>query len=386
MHTRAAITLLLLLCAAAHAGPRHLSVPVPEGNRLVTLTLSTTTQPATITVKAETRRLMIDRLTIPAGQTITRTFIVNTRTPALPDGRQVKLNPREVGTSNWDDRLELEFLGDTASLEVKTKAGPAPLGTPTIFLAGDSTVCDQAGEPYHGWGQMLPAMLKPDVAVANYAESGRSLTSFEAELRLAKILSVARPGDFLFIQFAHNDMKERGDGVGAFGNYSDNLRRFIAQARAKGMTPVVVTSMHRRQFDDAGRIKNTFGNYIDAARKVAIEQKVTLIDLNAMSAAFYEAMGPTASARAFVHYPADTFPNQPEPLKDNTHHNAYGAYELAKCIVEGMRTSGDASPRALLPDDVRPFDPATPDDVDAFDLPASPPTESTTPTTKPAGS
>ena len=301
------------------------SAKEPEGNYRVTLTLGSTasTQPSAITVKAETRRLMLERVNVSPGQLVTRTFLVNVRTPLIAEGSKVKLTARELGASHWDDKLTLEFLGTAplvSGIEIERVDHAA-----TIFLVGDSTVTDQPTEPWCGWGQMLPCFVRDDIAVANYAESGRSLTSFAAENRLAKIFSVAKPGDFLFIQFGHNDMKEKGDGMGAFLNYSTNLRTFIAKARATGMTPLLITPMHRRFFDDAGHVKNTFGDYVTAMREVAGEEKVTLIDLNAMSAKFYEALGVDGSTRAFVHYPANTFPDQPTALKDDTHHNAYGA-------------------------------------------------------------
>src|SRR5207302_2127569 len=104
--------------------------------------------------------------------------------------------------------------------------------------------------------------------------------------------------------------------------------------------PVLVTSMNRRTFGADGKITNSLGDFPEAVRQVAREEKVPLIDLHAMSAKFYEAMGPTDSTRAFVQYPANTFPGQPKELKDNTHFNAYGAYELARCVVEGIKADG----------------------------------------------
>ena len=125
------------------------------------------------------------------------------------------------------------------------------------------------------------------------------------------------------------------------------------------MTPVLITPMHRRRFDGAGHIQNSFGDYPDAMRKVAADEHVALIDLMLMSVKFYEALGIEGTKKAFVHYPANTFPGQAEALKDDTHHNTYGGYELARCVVEAMRTSPGLA--ALLAPDVVPFDPAKPD-------------------------
>jgi lysophospholipase L1-like esterase len=341
-----------------------------EGNYLVTIAFGSDAGDSETTVKAESRRLMLERVAARAGETVTRTFAVNIRTPKLTDGGSVRLNARETDAAHWDDQLTLEFLGDRAavrSVDVK----PAPTETITLYLAGDSTVTDQMNEPWAGWGQMLPRFFKPRVAVANHAESGRALRSFRSEKRLDKILGAIKPGDYVFIQFGHNDMKEKGEGVGAFTTYKADLKKYIAAARERGAHSVVVTSMHRRRFDSDGKIVNTFGDYIEAAREAAAEEKTPLIDLNAMSQKLYEAWGPQQSKRAFVHYPAGTFPGQDEALKDDTHFNAYGGYELAKCVVEGIRAAKLSLAEHLV-DDVRPFDPAKPDSIDTFAVPPSP--------------
>jgi len=379
-HTISAVVLLAFLAIplsrATAATPatnvtRHtFERQLPEGNYLVTVTFGRDDAPSETTVKAESRRLMLERVPAAAGESPKRTFTVNIRTPALGEGKKVKLNAREDGSKTWDDQLSLEFLGDRAAVR-SVDVTPAPPQTITIYLAGDSTVTDQANEPWAGWGQMLPRFFTKDVAVANHAESGRALRSFRAEKRLDKILSTIKPGDYLFIQFGHNDMKEKGEGVGAFTSYKTDLKKYIAVARERGAYPVVVTSMHRRRFDENGKIVNTFGDYIEAARQAAAEEKTPLIDLNAMSEKLYEAWAPEQSTKAFVHYPADTFPGQDKPLKDDTHHNVYGAYELARCVVECIRAA--KLPLAdHLTEDVGPFDPATPDPIETFNVPASP--------------
>jgi len=197
---------------------------------------------------------------------------------------------------------------------------------------------DQSREPWASWGQMLPRFLVPGkVSVANYAESGEALNSFLSAKRLDKILSVMKPGDYLFIEFGHNDMKQKGEGIGAFTSYKKNLQRYISEVKKKGGIPVLVTSMHRRRFDSTGHIVNTLEDYPDAVRQTGKEENVAVIDLNAMSKVLYETWGPEGSVKAFVHYPANTFPGQTTKLEDNTHFNTYGAYELAKCIVTGIR-------------------------------------------------
>jgi lysophospholipase L1-like esterase len=183
--------------------------------------------------------------------------------------------------------------------------------------------------------------------VANHAESGESLKSSLAARRLDKVLSQMKPGDYLFIQYAHNDEKERGEGVGAFTSFKADLERFVAETRKRGGIPVLITPVQRRTFDAAGKVVNSHGDYPDAVRQVAKEENVPLIDLHAMSKTFYEALGPEGSKRAFA-------------PGDGTHHNEYGSYELAKCIVEAIKSSNLGITKYLVKD-VPPFDPAHPD-------------------------
>ena len=360
--------------------PFFFSVRVPEGNHRVTVTLAGGDQGSTATVKAEARRLMLERVAVPAGEQVTRTFTVNVRGPKLPGGQEVNTKDSERTSATWDDKLTLEFNGDRPALAALA-VEPAPDAV-TVFVAGDSTVVDGRREPWSGWGQMLPRFFGPDVAVANYAESGRSLRSFRGDRRLDKILASMKPGDYLFIQFGHNDMKEKGEGVGAFTSFAADLKSYVAAARERGATPVLVTPMHRRRFDDQGKTQNSHGDYPEAVRRVAVEEKAPLIDLHATSAKLYDALGVERSTKAFVFYPANTFPDQAEELKDNSHHNPYGAYQLAKCVVEGIRSSGLPLASQLAPG-LEPYDPSKPDPADQWVWPATP---SAAATEKPEGS
>src|SRR5262249_41994846 len=144
---------------------------------------------------------------------------------------------------------------------------------PTIYLLGDSTVCDQPSEPYNSWGQMLPRFFEPSVAIANHAESGESLKSSLAARRLDKVLSLMKPGDYLFIQYAHNDEKEKGEGVGAFTTFKSDLKTFVTEARKRGGIPVLITPVQRRTFA-SGKITNSHGDYPEAVRLVAREDNV----------------------------------------------------------------------------------------------------------------
>lgn len=349
--------------------PFSFSVKLPEGNYRVSLTLGDPYHDSDVVIKAESHRLMAPRHHIEAGDIKQVIFDVNIRIPVLPSGKSVSLNDREVGNLTWDDKLTLEFNGQRPALIAMTiEPNPSVL---TVFLAGDSTVVDQPGEPWAAWGQMLPRFFKPGVAVANHAESGLSVRRFVGQRRLEKILSHLNRGDYVFIQFGHNDMKEKGGGIGAYESFTDDLVSFILEVRSKGGNPVLVTPMHRRWFNKDGTIKNTFGDYPDAMRKVAQQLNVPLIDLQISSRKFYEAMGPYDSTQAFVHYPANTYPNQDKRLKDDTHHNAYGAYVLAWCVVEGIRET-DLDIVEYLIDGLPVIDLNAPPAPEVIDVPASP--------------
>ena len=337
--------------------PFFFSVALPEGNYNVTVTFGDQNAETTTTVKAELRRLMLEEVHTAPGRFTTRTFTVNVRTPQISTGEEVKLKDREKTSElwAWDEKLTLEFNNQRPSVcAIRiTKAD-----VPTLFLLGDSTVCDQALEPFNSWGQMLTRFFKPGLAVANHAESGESLRSSLGAKRLDKVLSLTKPGDYLFIQYGHNDEKEKGEGVGAFTTYKESLKQFVAEARQRGGIPVLITPVQRRTFDAQGKTTNSHGDYPAAVRKVAKEEHVPLIDLHAMSSVLYEAWGPEASRRAFA-------PN------DGTHHNNYGSYELARCIVAGIRANKLGLMKYLVTD-LGAFDPSHPDSMDAFRLPASP--------------
>jgi lysophospholipase L1-like esterase len=361
--------------------PILIATPLAPGDYDVTVTLGDPARASVTTVRAEARRLVLERVRTRPGEYATRTFTVNVRTPLVAGADSVRLKPREVGSATWDDRLTLEFTGEHPSLRA-VRVAPTPRRPVTVFLAGNSTVTDQQREPYAAWGQMLPRFFRPGaVVVANHAESGETLRSFVGERRLAKLLGAMRPGDYLFVEFAHNDQKPGPSYAEPFTTYAELLRRFVAEARARGATPVLVTSTQRRVFDSAGRVVNTLGDYPAAMRRTAAELGVALVDLHAMTARFYEALGPEASKRALVHYPAGSYPDQPEALADDTHFSNYGAYEIARMVVQGIRDARLPLARHLAAD-AAPFDPSRPDPPAAFALPPSP----AGPVARPAGS
>lgn len=350
--------------------PFYFTVDVPEGNYDVTVVLGDKAGESVTTVRAESRRLMTDQVTTKSGQFATRTFTVNVRHPKINERENVRLKTRELAYLNWDNQLTLEFNGPSpkvCAVEISRNDKAT-----TIFLAGNSTVVDQDREPWASWGQMIPRFFTPGkVAIANHAESGEALKSFVSEKRLDKILSLMKPGDYLFVEFAHNDQKTGSAHVDPFTTYKEQLKLYIAEARKRGGIPVLVTSMHRRNFDSTGHVNNTLGDYPEAMRQTAAEEKVALIDLNTMSKSLYEAWGPDESIKAFVHYPANTFPGQTQALKDNTHFNTYGAYEISRCIVNGIKASVPALTKLLVAD-IPPFDPARPDPVAGWNWPLSP--------------
>ncbi|RYZ28446.1 MAG: rhamnogalacturonan acetylesterase, partial [Chitinophagaceae bacterium] len=348
----------------------YFSVKLPEGNYNVKVLLGDKTGTSVTTIKAECRRLMTEKIETAKGKFTTAQFTVHVKDSLIRSvGTKVRLKSREFEYLHWDDKLTLEFNNTSpkvCAVEI-TKADKIP----TIFLAGNSTVVDQAHEPWAAWGQMIPAFFQPHkIAVANYAESGETLKAFKGARRLEKIWSMAKPGDFLFIEFAHNDQKPGGNHLDPFTTYKQTLKDWIAEARKRGVTPVLVTSMNRRTFDSAGKITNSLGDYPEAVRQTAKEEGVAFVDLNAMSKTLYEALGPEKSIKAFVHFAANTFPNQPNELKDNTHFSTYGAYELAKCVVKGIQQNIPELAK-YLKKDLPVFDPAKPDDVAKWNLPQS---------------
>jgi lysophospholipase L1-like esterase len=350
--------------------PFFFSVAVPEeGNFRVTVALGDPQGESTTTIKAELRRLMVQQFHTAAGQTGTVSFIVNTRTPKIRAIRDLKAGevrlkaPRETTQEawGWDNLLTLEFNGARPCVRtVKI----VRVDVPTIFLMGDSTVCDQSREPFNSWGQMLTRFFKPDVAVANHGESGETYRDSIGRRRLDKILSLMKSGDLLIMQFGHNDQKQIAAGTGGpFTTYKAEIKQHVDAVRKLGGIPVIVSPMERRGFDENGKIKPSLIEYADASRQAAQELGVAFIDLNAMSKLFYEALGPEKSMLAFA-------PTGPDKV-DNTHHRAYGSYELAKCIVQGIRDDKLAIASYIV-DDFRGFDPAHPDPVEKFDVPPSP--------------
>ena len=328
--------------------PFLFSVKLAEGNYMVTVTFGDDSAASDNTVKAELRRLMLEQVKTAKGETVECSFTVNVRTPRIAGGAEVRLKQREKESEviNWDDRLTLEFNGSHPSVRALQIE---PVNVPTLFLLGDSTVCDQPREPWNSWGQMLPRFFGPGMAVANHAQSGESIKSSLSAKRFDKVFSLMKSNDWLLVQFGHNDMKDKA--TNALAVYKSNLKMIVAQTLTKGATPVLVTSMERK----AGLERDTLEGYPQVVRDVAKEDGVAVIDLHATSKVLYRALGS----------------NLGQAFQDGTHHNNFGSYELARCVVEGIRSNVPSLAKFMALDAGR-FDPAHPDDPEQFTMAVSP--------------
>jgi lysophospholipase L1-like esterase len=338
--------------------PFIFSAKVPEGNFNVIIKFGDSTTATTTTFKAESGRLMLERVVVPAGQIAERSFTTNVRTPHLPKlpinatGREeVSLDQFDGGnTRDWDNKLSVEVVSPHAALRsIEIVSAPT---APTIFIAGDSTVTDRDGGGDVSWGQLLPRFLKPGVAIANNAQSGETMKSFMNALRLDKILSQMKQGDYLFIQFTHNDSKANWPQtyVEPESTYKAYLKVYIAEARLRGATPVLVSAMDRG-VRGTGAPSHGHGGYPQAMHEVADEEHVAFIDLYSMSDTLYESDGADAG----------------KLLADGAHSTAYGGYEFAKCIVDGIQQN-KLDLANFIVDDFKHFDPAHPDAATSLDL------------------
>lgn len=349
--------------------PFFFSVSVPDGNYRVVVTLGSRTAAGNTTVRAESRRLMVENINTRKGEYKQVAFTVNKHSPIINGQERVRLKSRETKKLNWDDKLTLEFNGDRplcAAIQIEPVSD-----VPTVFLCGNSTVVDQDDEPWASWGQMIPCFLNEDVCIANYAESGESANTFIGAGRLAKALSQMKAGDYLFVEFGHNDQKQKGPGKGAYYSFATSLKTFIDEARLRGAIPVFVSPTQRRSFKN-GRIQETHADYPEAMQWVAERENVALIDLHGMTRTLFEALGEEGSKKAFVHYPAGTYPGQEKAFADNTHFNPYGAYQIAHCLAEGLKTQVPDLARHLRPAYTIPYNPARPESPEAFRWHASP--------------
>lgn len=212
----------------------------------------------------------------------------------------------------------------------------------TVYLAGDSTMATKsvAARPEAGWGEFLqPNFDEKKVKFENHAQNGRSSKSFIDEGRWQKIVDSLKKGDYVFIQFGHNDEKTEDPKryTSPNGTYRENLIKFVNEVRAKKANPVLLTPVMRRRFNDKGEFYDTHGEYPDAVRKVAAELKVPLIDLHRKTESLIKNAGVEGSKKIFLYLKENESPNRPKALEDNTHFSAYGAEQIALLAIEGIK-------------------------------------------------
>jgi lysophospholipase L1-like esterase len=210
----------------------------------------------------------------------------------------------------------------------------------TVWLAGDSTMAQkqQDKRPETGWGEALqPCFDSSEVRIANRAMNGRSTRSFVAEGRWKAITDSVKAGDYVFIQFGHNDEKVGTNNYSSPDDYGSNLARFVDEVRARKGTPVLFTPVVRRKFEGT-RLTDTHGMYPDAVRVVANERRVPLIDMARTSAQLVEKLGPDSSRALWLQLEPGANPNYPTGVHDDTHFNPRGAQVMAGLAIDAMRS------------------------------------------------
>ncbi|MEV0782122.1 rhamnogalacturonan acetylesterase [Streptomyces sp. NPDC050423] len=225
----------------------------------------------------------------------------------------------------------------------------------TVHIAGDSTAARKyaGAAPETGWGMALPFFLNRTLTVANHAVNGRSSKSFIDEGLLAALLEEVRAGDLLLIQFGHNDEKteDPARGTDPYTTYQDCLGRYIAAARARRARPVLITPVERRRFAEDGTAKPTHGDYPAAMRALAAGERVPLLDMQALSLARWQELGPDGTEAYFNRLEPGESPNYPDGQQDNTHFRPTGAIEVARMTARALLDT-----RVLTARDIRRVD------------------------------
>ena len=235
-----------------------------------------------------------------------------------------------------------------------------------VFIAGDSTAAEKRAErrPETGWAEQLQSYFDTDdVRIVNLARNGRSTRTFIEEGRWASLLDEVRPGDYVFIQFGHNDQSEsKPDRYTPPDDFRANLRRFVADVRQLDATPVLMTPVVRRRFDDAGQFYDVHGEYPDLTRAVSEETGATLVDMHRTSESALRTWGSEGSKDLFLILAPGDSPNYPDGLDDNTHFSPLGASVMARLAAEGVRDAGLELAEHLLLDDPAGWDAVVDDD------------------------
>ena len=324
-------------------GDMVFSVALPQGNYEVTFILGDGENESETTVWAENRKLMLDRITLAGGVFSRQTVSLRRMETRSMDGSvTMSIKDREKDYRTWDKKLTFVISGKApavAGIEIKRNDNVT-----TLWLCGNSTVVDQIMAPWAGWGQMAPGFFKSSLAIANYAESGLTASGFYSMKRLAKILSEVKKGDFVTVQFAHNDQKNQND----VNNYEATLTKYANEIKAKGATPLFVTSTARQNETDP---KTAVGGLPERMRALGKKLGVTVLDLNQHSITLGKALG--GNKEKMYMYTAS----------DKTHFCEYGAYELARANIEEIKAKVPELAKHLR-DDHEAFDSSKPDPLD----------------------
>jgi DNA sulfur modification protein DndE len=210
-----------------------------------------------------------------------------------------------------------------------------------IYMIGDSTMAIKTAKaaPETGWGQVFGELFTEEVEIRNYAKNGRSTKSFRDEGLWKEVESQLQVGDYIFIQFGHNDQKIKDSTryAAPHTDYKSNLKRFVEETKAKGAFPILMTPVNRRKFDENGVFVDQNGAYPDAVRSLATEMQIPLIDMYAKSLALLETLGVEKSKMLYMNLEPNAFPNYPNGLEDNTHITPEGAKIMAKIAAAGLR-------------------------------------------------
>ena len=193
-------------------------------------------------------------------------------------------------------------------------------------------------QPERGWGQMLPIYFKPEVRIVNLAVNGRSSKSFRDEGRWNPVLKELKPGDYVIIQFGHNDEKpDAARHTEPFGSFNENLARYVHETRDLGGTPILATPIVRRAFTNQTELIDTHGDYVVAVRHVAREQRTPLLELNSATEKLVLQLGPDASRKLFMWVEPGEYESLAKGKKDDTHLNPSGATRVCDLAVEEIR-------------------------------------------------
>ena len=335
-------------------GDMVFSVALPQGNYEVTFILGDGENESETTVWAENRKLMLDRVTLAGGVFSRQPVALRSMETRSRDGSvTMSSKDREKDYRTWDKKLTFVISGKApavAGIEIKRNDNVT-----TLWLCGNSTVVDQIMAPWAGWGQMAPGFFKSSLAIANYAESGLTASGFYSMKRLAKILSEVKKGDFVTVQFAHNDQKNQND----VNNYETTLTKYANEIKAKGATPLFVTSTARQNETDP---KTAVGGLPERMRALGKKLGVTVLDLNQHSITLGKALG--GNKEKMYMYTAS----------DKTHFCEYGAYELARVNIEEIKAKVPELAKHLR-DDHEAFDSSKPDPLDVLTRAKTPITE-----------